>query len=137
MGSLTRKMRLLSIGAAAGLTLGLVGTAAAITSTSPPAPYKACSSAKSVLSVEVNGQCPAGSVLVTVGAKGSAGPSGKSGPTGKPGVAGAQGPQGAAGANGANGASVETSVGVPSDFCTNDNTDIDLSDGEVYTCTAN
>jgi len=110
MRPLTKRVRLLSIGAAAGLTLGLVGTAAAVTNAgSPAAPYKACSNAKSVLSVEVNGKCPAGTVLVTVGAKGATGATGKTGakgatgPTGATGATGATGPAGVAGATGATG----------------------------------
>jgi hypothetical protein len=43
------------------------------------------------------------------------------------------GPQGAAGANGA---SVVTSTGVPSGMCTTGNTDIDVANGDVYTCAA-
>ena len=105
MRPLTKKMRLLSIGAAAGLTLGLVGTAAAVTNdSSPAAPYNACSNAKSVLSVEVHGSCPAGTVLVKLGAKGAPGAKGRTGAKGATGATGATGSAGAAGATGATGA---------------------------------
>ena len=104
MTSLTKKMGLLGIGAAAGLILGLVGTATAVASHSPPAPYKACSSTKSVLSVETHGRCPPGTVLVTVGAKGMTGTTGKTGATGATGASGATGAVGPVGATGASGA---------------------------------
>jgi len=98
MRPLTKRMRLLSIVAAAGLTLGLVGTAAAVTSRhSPAAPYKACSNAKKVLSVEVHGKCPAGTVLVKLGAKGAPGAKGAAGANGAAGPAGARGATGASG----------------------------------------
>jgi hypothetical protein len=142
MRPLTKRMRLLSIGAAAGLTLGLVGTAAAVTiSHSPAAPYRACSNAKSVLSVEVHGKCPAGTVLVIVGAKGAPGAigdngiNGARGPKGATGARGKTGPKGAAGANGTNGASVRITAGVPIGSCTTGDSDVDLATGEVYTCT--
>src|ERR1019366_3593410 len=44
--------------------------------------------------------------------------------------------KGAAGAAGANGSSVVTSAAVPSNPCTTGATDVDLSNGEVYTCVA-
>jgi hypothetical protein len=49
---------------------------------------KACANAKSVLSLEVNGACAAGSALVTLGAKGASGLAGKVGKAGaaEPGV---------------------------------------------------
>jgi hypothetical protein len=43
---------------------------------------------------------------------------------------------GSSGTNGTNGSSVVTSSGVPSGTCTTGNTDIDLANGEVYTCTS-
>jgi len=101
MRPLTKRMRLLSIGAAAGLILGLVGTAAAVTSRhSPAAPYTACSNAKSVLSVEVHGKCPAGTFLVKLGARGVPGANGAAGANGTNGAAGPAGARGATGASG-------------------------------------
>jgi hypothetical protein len=47
-----------------------------------------------------------------------------------------KGPQGPQGAAGKDGSSVVTSSGAPSGSCTTGNTDIDLANGEVYTCTA-
>jgi hypothetical protein len=44
--------------------------------------------------------------------------------------------QGAQGPAGANGTSILTSSGVPSGTCTIGSSDVDLADGEVYTCTA-
>ena len=64
MKSLTKKMRLVSVGVAAGLTLGLVGTAAAVTSSSstvrssPAAPYIACANRQRVLKIMPNRTCP-------------------------------------------------------------------------------
>jgi len=52
---------------------------------------------------------------------------------GKTGASGAKGPQGPAGTSGA---SIHTSGGIPSGSCTSGDTDIDLANGEVYTCTA-
>jgi hypothetical protein len=79
MQSRTKKMRILTVSLAAGLTLGLVGTAAAVAATNkaPAPPYVACSATNHVLSVEVHGKCPAGTVLVTIGAKGATGAKGK------------------------------------------------------------
>ena len=75
MKSLTKKMRLVSVGVAAGLTLGLVGTAAAVTSSSstvrssPAAPYIACANRQRVLKIMPNRTCPVGTFEVTVGAR--------------------------------------------------------------------
>jgi hypothetical protein len=52
------------------------------------------------------------------------------------GPTGATGAQGATGPAGTNGANVVTSPGTPSGACNTGDTDIDLADGEVYTCTA-
>ncbi len=136
MRALTMKLRLLSIGAATGLTLGVVGTAAAVAGNPPPTPYKACANAKSVLTLEVNGACPSGSVLVSLGAKGATGVAGKLGKQGATGPQGPQGPPGSKGTDGADGASVDTSPAVPSGFCTEGDSDIDLANGEVYSCMA-
>jgi len=40
------------------------------------------------------------------------------------------------GSNGTNGASVVTSAAAPTDTCTTGESDVDLANGEVYTCTA-
>jgi hypothetical protein len=45
-----------------------------------------------------------------------------------------QGPAGTNGTDGTDGASVVTSAGVPTGSCTTGDTDIDLSNGEVYSC---
>jgi hypothetical protein len=63
MKSLTKKLRLVSVGVAAGLTLGLVGTAAAVTSSSstvrssPAAPYIACATRQRVLKIMQYSTC--------------------------------------------------------------------------------
>ena len=104
MKSLTKKMRLVSVGVAAGLTLGLVGTAAAVTSSSstvrssPAAPYIACATRQRVLKIMQYSTCPAGTFEVTVGARGATGARGPRG------ITGARGPRGATGAMGATGA---------------------------------
>ena len=101
MKSLTKKMRLVSVGVAAGLTLGLVGTAAAVTTSSstvmryPSAPYIACATSQRVLKIM---PCPRGTYEVTVGARGATGARGPRGTTG------ARGPRGITGAMGATGA---------------------------------
>ena len=128
------KIRLLSIGAAAGLSLGIVGTAAAVAGNPPAAPFKACANAKSVLSVESNGACAPGSVLVTLGAKGASGISGTAGKVGATGAKGPQGPSGVAGPDGQDGVSFDSGAGVPSGFCAEGDSDIDLANGEVYSC---
>jgi hypothetical protein len=46
------------------------------------------------------------------------------------------GPAGQQGPKGISGSSIVTSQGAPSGSCTTGDTDIDLADGEVYTCTA-
>ena len=103
MKSLTKKMRLVSVGVAAGLTLGLVGTAAAVTSSSstvkssPSAPYIACATRQRVLKIMQYSTCPAGTFEVTVGARGATGARGPRGVTGAMGAAGATGPAGPAG----------------------------------------
>src|ERR1019366_2568046 len=55
-GEAKMKTKMLVIGLAVGLVLGVVGTAAA---TSSPPTYKACASSSHVLAVEVAGKCPA------------------------------------------------------------------------------
>ena len=96
----------MSVGVAAGLTLGLVGTAAAVTSSSstvrssPAAPYIACANRQRVLKIMQNSTCPAGTFEVTVGAKGA---TGARGPRGLTGATGATGPTGVTGAIGATG----------------------------------
>jgi hypothetical protein len=113
MKSLTKKMRLVSVGVAAGLTLGLVGTAAAVTTSSstvmrsPAAPYTACATRQRVLKIM---PCPRGTFEVTVGARGATGArgprgaTGARGPRGATGVTGATGPAGPAGPAGSAGA---------------------------------
>jgi hypothetical protein len=82
---------------------------------------------------------PAGATGAT-GATGPAGPTGPAGASGATGVTGATGPQGpigppgAAGAAGAAGASVLTSVGPPASPCTSADADVDVTTGDVYTC---
>ena len=109
MKSLTKKMRLVSVGVAAGLTLGLVGTAAAVTSSSstvrssPAAPYIACANRQRVLKIMQYSTCPAGTFEVTVGARGATGARGPRGLTGARGPRGVTGVTGATGATGATG----------------------------------
>ena len=106
MKSLTKKMRLVSVGVAAGLTLGLVGTAAAVTSSSstvrssPAAPYMACANRQRVLKIMQYSTCPAGTFEVTVGARGATGARGPRGLTGVRGPRGLTGVRGATGATG-------------------------------------
>ena len=106
MKSLTKKLRLVSVGVAAGLTLGLVGTAAAVTSSSstvmrsPAAPYIACATRQRVLKIMQNSTCARGTFEVTVGARGA---TGARGPRGATGARGARGPRGATGITGATG----------------------------------
>ena len=77
MTSLTKKMRLVSVGVAAVLTLGLVGTAAAVTSSrstsssSPQAPFHICANPYSVLKIMPKWTCPAGTVAVRLGSTGA------------------------------------------------------------------
>jgi hypothetical protein len=73
------KKRFLLVGLAAGLVLGAVGTASAVTLASSPT-YSACSTTGHVLLVQVKGKCPSGSHKVTISARG---PQGKTGPAGK------------------------------------------------------
>ncbi len=88
MTSLTKKMRLVSVGVAAVLTLGLVGTAAAVTSSrstsssSPQAPFHICANPYSVLKIMPKWTCPAGTVAVRLGSTGARGATGATGPTG-------------------------------------------------------
>ena len=82
------------------------------------------------------------STLVNWSVTGPQGQTGPAGPQGAPGVQGTQGatgpvgPAGTPGTNGTNGSNVLTSAGVPSDACTTGDTDIDLANGEVYSCVA-
>lgn len=74
-------MHIVSAGVAAGLVLGLVGTAAAVTSsrsigvTPPQAPFHVCATPDSVLKIMPFWTCPAGTVEVRLGA-GATGPAG-------------------------------------------------------------
>jgi hypothetical protein len=56
--------------------------------------------------------------------------------TGPQGPAGAKGATGATGPAGANGSSVLTTTGAPTGSCVSGNTDIDLKNGEIYSCTS-
>ncbi len=70
----TCKMRMLLVGVAAGLVLGVVGTAGAAMALSSHA-VKACSTNSGVLKLaRPNGSCPSGSSPVTIGARGDRGP---------------------------------------------------------------
>ena len=51
-------------------------------------------------------------------------------------IMGPQGPQGSAGTPGANGTNIVTSADVPTDACNSGDIDVDLTNGEVYTCGA-
>ena len=73
------KKRFLLVGLAAGIVLGAVGTASAVTLASSPT-YSACSTSGHVLLVQVKGKCPSGSHKVTISARG---PQGKTGAAGK------------------------------------------------------
>ena len=120
MKSLTKKMRLVSVGVAAGLTLGLVGTAAAVTSSSstvkssPSAPYIACANRQRVLKIMQNSTCQAGTFEVTVGARGATGARGPRGATGARGPRGVTGATGATGPTGVTGAIGATGPAGPS-----------------------
>ena len=99
----TCKMRLLLLGVAAGLVLGVVGTAGAAMALSSHA-VRACSTNSGVLKLaRPNGSCPSGSSPVTIGARGDRGPRGPVGARGATGPRGAGGPKGLAGARGAAG----------------------------------
>jgi hypothetical protein len=85
--------------------------------------------------------CPKGTTAVSWNEQGPPGATGPAGATGATGAAGAAGPPGAAGTTGAAGpagASVLTSSGSPGagSSCTTGNTDIDLANGEVYSCSS-
>jgi collagen type VII alpha len=77
---------------------------------------------------------PPGPIGLTgpTGATGGNGPPGAAGATGNAGPAGSPGQ---AGTNGTNGTSVVTSSGSPTGTCTAGDTDIDITSGEVWTCT--
>lgn len=79
------KTKMLVIGLAVGLVLGVVGTAAA---TSSPPTYKACASSTHVLAVETAGKCPVHTSNVSIAAQGPQGKQGKTGPAGPKGPAG-------------------------------------------------
>jgi hypothetical protein len=82
------KTKMLVIGLAVGLVLGVVGTAAA-TSSLPT--YKACASSSHVLAVDVAGKCPAHTSKVSINAQGPRGATGKQGARGLTGHVGATG----------------------------------------------
>jgi hypothetical protein len=94
------KTKMLVIGLAVGLALGVVGTAAA---TSSPPTYQACASSTHVLAVETAGKCPAHTSKVSIAAQGAQGKTGKTGPAGATGPQGTQGKQGVQGAAGPTG----------------------------------
>lgn len=81
-----------------------------------------------VLRVIQSGRCQAGSTGISWN---KAGPRGPRGFTGSPGP---EGPAGPTGEPGANGKSLVTSDGAPTGYCTHGDTDIDLTNGEVWTC---
>ena len=145
-----KKLRLFALGGAVVLALGVAGTVIA-SAGAPATPFKACANVKSVLSVEVNGKCPRGTHAVALGARGATGAKGAPGPVGATGATGpagasgssagggspgATGPEGPVGPTGANGSSILTSSGSPAGSCVTGNTDVDLTSGEVFTCTS-
>ena len=78
---------------------------------------------------------PAGPAGAT-GNTGPAGAMGPAGPAGPAGAAGATGPAGPAGPSGQDGTNILTSPAAPTGSCTNGDSDVDLADGEVYTCSS-
>ncbi len=128
---------LLAIGGAIVLTVG-GGTAYATIAASPVSSgvITGC-----YTNAEINGShvfvlqdagtsCPTGSTAISwnqTGPAGSQGPQGIQGPPGPAGVSGATGPAGA---------SVLTSPAFPPNPCISGNTDIDLANGDVYSCSA-
>lgn len=109
MKTVTGKMRMLFVGVAAGLMLGIAGTAGAAIALRSHA-VNACSTGSGVLKLQrANGSCPSGSSPVTIGARGDRGPKGAAGargatgPRGVAGARGATGPRGAAGTRGPKG----------------------------------
>jgi hypothetical protein len=128
---------LLAIGGAIALTVG-GGTAYATIAASPVSSgvITGC-----YTNAEVNGShvfvlqdagtsCPKGTLAVTWNQTGPAGQNGTNG------TAGTAGTNGTNGANGTNGSSLVTSAGAPATACNPGDTDVDLANGEVYTCVA-
>jgi hypothetical protein len=87
---LTTPRKLAGLVALAALIPAAAFAATAVTT--PPGPYTACSSPKEVLTVEVKGKCPSGTVQVTINAQGVPGPTGAQGPSGPQGPPGPTGP---------------------------------------------
>ena len=122
----------------------LLGTGVAVASVAPgsaPKTIHGCvNRTTSVLTVRTGGHCPAGTTAISwneAGPPGATGSTGARGLHGMPGPAGTNGTNGTDGTNGTNGtdgSSVRTSAGVPTGSCTTGDTDIDLANGEVYSC---
>ncbi len=124
------------IAAAAAIPLAGTGIALAAVSAHPhPTVIHGCVNDRTkVLRVIQSGRCQPGSTGITWNKTGPRGPRGVPGPRGLTGSPGPEGPAGPTGAPGANGKSLVTSDGPPSGYCTHGDTDIDLVNGEVYTC---
>ena len=94
MQRISQRMRVVIIGASVIMTLGIVGTAFGVSS-APIAPFAACASSTSVLSlIGKDGKCQRHTSVVQLGAVGHKGPAGITGPAGVTGPAGAAGPAG-------------------------------------------
>ena len=147
------KGRKLAITAVA-VTMALTGVVAisAATATTRNLQFTGCLLKGNVKSVAIGTapakSCPLPAVRITwsqtgpAGAPGPSGPVGPAGSAGAPGARGDSGPAGPAGLPGApgtagtNGTNVVTSPGAPSGSCTTGNTDIELDNGEVWSCPA-
>jgi hypothetical protein len=132
---MNKRIGLVSLGLAGVLVVG--GGVAVAATTGPPGSGGAITGCYT--NAEVNGShavvlqdagtsCPKGTTAVSWSEQGPAGPQGLQG---QPGQAGQAGQPGSAGADGS---SIVTSPDVPTAACNPGDIDVDLANGEVYTC---
>jgi hypothetical protein len=112
-------------GVAVAATTGLPGSGGAINGCYTNAEVNG---SHAVVLQDAGTSCPKGTTAVSWSEQGPAGPQGLQGQPGQAGQAGQPGPAGA------DGSSIVTSPDVPTAACNPGDIDVDLANGEVYTC---
>jgi hypothetical protein len=133
-----RTMHIAGAAAAVLLAGGIAVTGVALASPTATT-YSACLGKLGVLyNVRVNKtpRCLGTDTTITWSQTGPAGPAGAQGLAGAAGPQGLAGPAGQNGKDGTNGSSVLTSSGPPSGTCTTGDSDVDVTTGEVWSCSA-
>ncbi|MGB6454913.1 MAG: hypothetical protein WBH47_10555 [Streptosporangiaceae bacterium] len=134
---MNKRIGLVSLGLAGVLVVG--GGVALAATTGPPGSggvingcytNAAVNGTHALVLQDAGTSCPKGTTALSWSEQGVMGPMGPPGPQGQPGQAGQPG------SAGADGSSIVTSPDVPTAACNSGDIDVDLANGEVYTCGA-